>query len=66
MKDILDVQYIVPRVPKFRSFRSTVSRFQDMTHFRTFPLTPMLKYQSATKVLIFGRSTKGLYRYIPL
>ncbi len=45
---------VVPRVPNFRPFRSTISRFQDIPHFRIFPLTPMLKVQSAIKFLNFG------------
>ncbi len=43
------MQYIRVRVPNFRPFRSTINRFQDVVHFRIFPLTPMLKFQSATK-----------------
>ena len=38
---------VVPRVPNFHPFRSTISCFQDIAHFRIFPLTPMLKFQSA-------------------
>ncbi len=33
--------------PNFRPFRSTISHFQDLAHFTIFPLTPMLKFQSA-------------------
>ncbi len=35
---------VVPRVPNFCPFRSTMNRFQDI-HFRIFPLTPMLKLE---------------------
>ncbi len=40
---------IVPRDPNFRPFLSTISRFQNIAYFTIFPLTPMLKCQSATK-----------------
>ncbi len=36
------------RVPNFHPFRSIIKRFQDIAHFIDFPLTPMLKFQSAT------------------
>ena len=44
--------------PKFSSIRSAISRFQDIAHFRIIPLTPMLKFQSATKFLIFWHIAK--------
>ena len=49
---------VLLQVQNFRLFRSTISRFQDIAHVRIFPLTPMLKVQSATKFLIFGRLSK--------
>ena len=49
---------LVPRVPNFRSFRSTISRFQDIAHFRILPLTPMLKVQSATFFFNFWQISK--------
>ena len=45
------MQHIGPRVPNFHPFRSMLSRFQDIAHFMIFRLTPMLKFQSATKFL---------------
>ena len=39
-----------------RPCRSTISHFQDIAHFRIFPLTLILKFQSAIKYLNFGRS----------
>ncbi len=47
---------VVPRVPNFRPFRTTISRFQDIAHFRIFPLPPMLIFQSAIQFLNFGKS----------
>ncbi len=44
IKSSLHVCTVVPRVPNFRPFRSTISHFQDLTYFRIFPLTPMLKF----------------------
>ncbi len=49
----LHMYTVVPRVPNFRPFRSMVSRFQDIAHFRIFPLTPTLKFQSVT-ILFFN------------
>ena len=40
---------VAPRVPNFGPFRSMISRFQNIAHFTIFSLTPMLKFQSATK-----------------
>ncbi len=45
------VPYMVrcsPQVANFHPFHSTISLFQDIAHYRIFPLTPMLKFQSAT------------------
>ena len=49
--------------PILCSFGSMIIRFQEIAHFRIFPLIPMLKFQSATKILIFGRSPKHLLFY---
>ncbi len=54
MKSTLHTQYRGPRVPNFGPFGSTISRFQNIAHFRIFPLTPMLTFQSATKFLILA------------
>ncbi len=35
--------------PNFRPFHSIISRFWDIFHILGFPLTPVLKFQSATK-----------------
>ncbi len=40
------MQYIAPQDPNVHLIRSTISRFQDIPHFKVFPLTPMLKFQS--------------------
>ncbi len=58
------MQYLGPRVPNFRPFRSTTICFQNIAHFRIFALTPTLKFQSATNFLIVGRSTKHVYKVI--
>ena len=52
---------VVPRVINFRPFCSTISPFQDIPHFRIFPLTPMLKFQSGIKFLNFGRLSIPVY-----
>ncbi len=49
---------VIPRVQSFRPFRSTISRFQDIAHFRIFPLTPMLKFQSVTIFFYFWQMAK--------
>ncbi len=41
-------QFLRPWVPNFHPFHCTTSHFKDFAHFRIFPLTPMLKFQSAT------------------
>ncbi len=46
---------VVPRVPNLYPFRYTISRLQDIAHFRIFPLTHMLIFQSAIKFFNFGR-----------
>ncbi len=46
IKNTLPMCTVVPWVTNFCPFRSTISRFQDIAHFRIFPLTPMLKFQS--------------------
>ena len=48
MKSTLQCSTSRPRVRNGRPSRSTVSRFQGVAHFRIFPLTSMLKFQSAT------------------
>ncbi len=55
MKSILHVymQYMGPRIPNFHPFRSTIRQFQYITHFRIFPLAPMLNFQVQQKLLIF-------------
>ncbi len=59
------MQYLRGRIPNFRPLCHTISRFQDITYFRIFALTPMLKFQIATKVLIFGRSPKEITTLYP-
>ncbi len=55
IKSTLHTWTVVPRVPNFRLFRSMISHFQHIAHFTICPLTPMLKFQSPTTFLIFGR-----------
>ncbi len=50
-KSTLYVHLVGPWVPSFHTFCSIIIHFQDIAHFRIFPLTPMLKFQSATKFL---------------
>ena len=52
------MQLLGARVPKVYPFRSKIGRFPDVAHFRTFPLTQELKFQSAIKVFKFGRLPK--------
>ncbi len=63
IKGTLHMCTVALRLPNFRPFRFTISRFQDIAHFTIFPFTPMLKFQSATK--FFGRSAKHLWLYFP-
>ncbi len=43
------------RIPNFHQCRSTtISGFEDIAHFRVFPLTSMLKLQSATTFVKLG------------
>ncbi len=44
---------VVPRVSNFSPFRYAIDRF-ELFHIQGFPLTPMLKFQSATKSLILA------------
>ena len=69
-KCTLHMQYTGPQVPNFCPFRSTISCFQDIAHFRISnwpgfpsPYGPVLtkidiKWQSDIKFLKFGRSPK--------
>ncbi len=45
------------RVPKFHPFRTIIRPFRNILDFGIFPLTPMLKFQSAL-FLKLGRLTK--------
>ena len=47
--------------PKVSSFSLYDHPFQDIVHATISPLTPMLKFQSATKVLKLPRKCKSLY-----
>ncbi len=44
IKSVIHMQLLIPRVTNFHPFRSTISRFQDMEHFRICPLAPMLNF----------------------
>ncbi len=44
----LHTHFLRSRGPNFHLFRSMISSFQEIVHFRIFPLTPMLTFQSAT------------------
>ena len=55
------MQFLGPRVPNFHPFCSSDSCFQDFAHFMIFPLTPMLKFQSAAKFLKLGQSRSCRY-----
>ncbi len=57
------MQYIRVRVPNFRPFRSTINRFQDVVHFRIFPLTPMLKFQSATIFFLIFADRQNIHNF---
>ncbi len=56
IKSTLHLCTEVHRVPNFRPFCSTISRFQDIAHFRIFSLTPMLKFQTVIFFFNFGIS----------
>ena len=47
IKSTLPMCAVVPRVPNVCPFRSTMSCFQDIAHFRIFTCSPMIKFQSA-------------------
>ena len=53
---------VIPRVPNFHPLRSTINRFQDIAHFRFFPSTPMLKFQSAT-LFLFLADRQNIYNF---
>ena len=55
---------VVPRVPNFRPFRSTISRFQDIAHFRNFPLTPVLKFHKVFNFRQIAKISISLYTLI--
>ena len=55
MKSTLHMYYITPRVTNFRQFRCTIIPFEDIATFTIFPLTPMLKFQSAIQISKLGR-----------
>ena len=61
MKSTLQMQYIGPRVPHFRLFRSAISHCQNIAYYRVFPLTPMLKWQSDTFFLQIAKTFMSLY-----
>ncbi len=54
MKCSLHMQFLGSRGTIFHPFRSTTRRFQDIAHCISFPLAPMLKFQSATKKFKLG------------
>ncbi len=45
---VLNIRFLGAQVPILHSFRSTISRFQDIAHLEIFLLTPMWKFQSFT------------------
>ena len=47
MHSTLHMLFTGPRFPDFHSIHFTISRFQDIAHFRISPLTPKLKFQTA-------------------
>ncbi len=47
------------KTPNFHSFCSTISHFQDIAQI--FPLTSMLKFQSATTFLILASDRQNIY-----
>ena len=51
--------------PNFHPFCSRISRFQDISHFRNFRLTLMLKFESATLVLILA-GHQNIHNFISL
>ena len=45
MKSTIHMHFLEPRAPDSHPFRSTIIRFQDIAHFRIFPMTPIVKLQ---------------------
>ena len=45
-------------IKNFRPFQSLIIRFQDIAHFKIFPLTPVLKVQGVAIFLFFLQITK--------
>ena len=56
------MRHIGPQASKFHPFRSTISRFQDIAHFRISPWTPPphVKISKYHKYLFFARPPKYL------
>ncbi len=48
------IHFLGQSVPNVYPFRNTISIFNILYIFRIFPLTPMLKFQSATKLVKLG------------
>ncbi len=63
-KSTLHMCTVGPQVPNFPPFCSTISRFRDISHFRIFPLTPMLKFHSATKFVKLGWLAREVIAYL--
>ncbi len=63
-KSTLHMCTVVPRVPNFCSFCSMISRFQDIAHFGIFPLTPMLKIQSAIYIFLILAGRQSICNFI--
>ena len=59
--------YVKPRTmsPKFHSFRSMISLYQDILHLKIFSLTPMLKFQRKIIAYIPPLVSNGLIKFRP-
>ncbi len=55
------MQYLGQRVLNFRPSHSAISRFQYIAYFTIFPLTLMLKFQSASQFYLLTDRQKSIY-----
>ncbi len=51
-------------IPSFRPFRSTISRFQDITHFRIFPIDSQVKISKCHKILSFLSDRQNVHKCV--
>ncbi len=66
IKSTLHMWTVVPWVPNFHPFRSTISRFSDIPHFR-FPIDSYVKISNCHKIFKFWQIAKiSKFLYSPV